>query len=126
MIAVYTIGATTTTNATVAQRHVPRTARNRSGCRARIQSNHRITSRGSSLRGWYVQNPSAVTTPAAAAVQRDGRSPQRSSAASAAAPTRTVRMFLNPSRETAIIHSDPAAHAIAMSAGPRPKRRTAA
>ena len=34
-------------------------------------------------------------------------------------------MFRNPSRETAIIQSDPAVHAMAMSAGARPKRRTA-
>jgi len=29
-------------------------------------------------------------------------------------------MFLKPSRDTAIIQSDPAVHAIAISAGPRP------
>ena len=63
--------------------------------------------------------------PASAALDRDGRSPQRRSAASAAAPMSTVRMFRNPSRDTAIIHSDPAVQAIAMSAGPLPKRRTA-
>ena len=34
-------------------------------------------------------------------------------------------MLRNPSRETAIIHSDPAVQAIARSAAPRPKRRTA-
>ena len=34
-------------------------------------------------------------------------------------------MFRKPSRETAIIHSDPALHPIAASAAPRPKRRAA-
>src|ERR1019366_3711552 len=125
VMAVYAIGATTTTKAAPAHLDVDRSARNRSGSRARMHSNQRTTISGSSFKGWYVQNPSATATPAVTAAPRDGRSPQRSSAASAAAPTSTVRMFLKPSRDTAIIHIEPAVHAIAMSAGPRPKRRTA-
>jgi len=66
-----------------------------------------------------------MIAPAVIARERVGRSPQRSSAANAAAPTSTVMMLRNPSRETAIIQSDPALHAIAMSAAPRPKRRAA-
>src|ERR1019366_4799117 len=101
VMAVYAIGATTTTKAAPAHLDVDRSARNRSGSRARMHSNQRTTISGSSFKGWYVQNPSAT------------------------APTSTVRMFLKPSRDTAIIHIEPAVHAIAMSAGPRPKRRTA-
>src|SRR6185437_5370577 len=83
--AVYAIGATTTTNAQAAHRHVATSARKRPRSRTRIQTSQRIARNGRSFRGWYVQNPRATVTPAATAVPCEARSPQRSSAARAAA-----------------------------------------